>query len=302
MKILWLSALLSINVLNAQVDTSDWFPMQVGNYWEYAAQTITGWKYFSEEFVGDTLMPNGQQYFIYYMKYFNTTDYDYMYLREDSKHVYRYYPDSLLCSEREFKYLDFNLPDSTIWLNCSLMNNRARGIASTFIDYNYYTFLNKPNLAKQFEDVYVDSADTIWTPSDGSLPIVLNQGLGIVWHFKFNDGEYFLQGAIINGIRMGEITDVNDEKNQIPSNFKLSIYPNPFNSSTMFEIYLEQSGQYEFEIYNVLGEKITTVFNEYKLPGKYSIPFRADNLASGMYIALVRNNHQFIKEKLLLLK
>ena len=48
----------------AQVDTTDWFPMQTGNYWEYMAWDSPP-KYFSIKVIGDTLMPNGREYKIF---------------------------------------------------------------------------------------------------------------------------------------------------------------------------------------------------------------------------------------------
>jgi hypothetical protein len=37
-------------------------------------------------------------------------------------------------------------------------------------------------------------------------------------------------------------------------------------------------------IYNVLGQKVSTLVDENKLPGYYTVEFDANNLASGFYI------------------
>ncbi|MFZ2325047.1 MAG: T9SS type A sorting domain-containing protein [Ignavibacteriaceae bacterium] len=300
-----LISLFAVSYTAAQVDTTDWFPMQTGNYWEYMAWTIMGPKYFSIKVVGDTLMPNEKNYSIFYKKYFDTSSDFIWYFRKDSNAVLSYTGISSLFPSGEFKYLDFIKPDSTIWLiipiyNCC--NPNSRGISSTYNDNTYYDFLNKTNEAKQFEDVYVDSVNTIWTPSDGSFPIVLNRGLGIVWHFIFNDGSYYLQGALINGVKMGVITDINKEDNNIPISFSLQSYPNPFNSRTNFIINLPVSDYTELSLYNILGQKIATLIDEYKSAGNYNIQFNANHLSSGVYLAVLKQNKFTVKEKIILLK
>jgi len=292
-----------IEIVIAQADTTDWFPMQTGNYWEYMAWTGEGPKYFSIKVIGDTLMPNGKEYKIFSKKYFSPLSNFTWYLRKDSNKVYEFSGDSITCLNLEYLYLDFIIPDSSIWLNCTGWDaQNARGIISTFTDYTYYTFLQKPNAAKQFEDVRVDSADTVWSPTDGSLPIVINKGLGIVWHFIFNDGSYYLQGVIINGVQMGVITNVEKNKSTVPYNFSLKSYPNPFNNSTTFDINLPETDQTELSIYNILGQKIATLIDEQKSAGNFNIQFNANHLSSGVYFAVLRQNELYTKEKIILLK
>lgn len=289
----------TIKIVGAQVDTTDWFPMQTGNYWEYMAWTGEGPKYFSHKIVGDTIIL-GTQYRIIREEYFDPHYIDEQYFREDSNFVYKYIGDEINCIE--IKYLDFNTEDSTIWATCSPIFENARGIASTIWDYTYYTFLQKPNEAKQFEDVHIDSVDTIWTPTEASFPIVLNKGLGIVWHFRFNDGSYYLQGAIINGVEMGTLVDVEKVVNTIPNNLSLKSYPNPFNSSTTLQINLPETDQTELSVYNILGQKIATLINEQKTSGNYNIQFNANHLSSGVYFVLLKQNNLITKQKIILLK
>lgn len=290
---------------NAQIDTTDWFPMQTGNYWEYMALTGEGPKYFSTKVIGDTLMPNGKEYKVFYTKYFDTSFNFRLYYRKEIDSIYLYTGISSYIPLGEYKFLDFAVADSTIWLVYPVFiccNPNARGVSSTFIDYTYYNFLQKSNEAKHFEDVYVDSVDTLWTPNDGSFPIILNKGLGIVWHLIFNDGSYYLQGAIINGIQMGTIVDVENENNILPNNISLKSYPNPFNNSTTFKINLSAAGQTELSVYNILGQKIATLMDEQKSAGNYNIQFNANHLSSGVYFVLLKQNELITKEKIILLK
>jgi len=153
--------------ISAQIDTTDFFPMQTGNYWEYAAFTINGPEYISISVIGDTLMPNGNVYKAFAEKrFYNPNYYSYIwFFRKDSNKVYFAYPYAG-CTNQESIYLDFYSPDSTVWEVCGGgPSGNARGIARTFYDYTYYNFLQKPLETKLFYDVYIDSADTIWNPS-----------------------------------------------------------------------------------------------------------------------------------------
>ena len=70
----------------------------------------------------------------------------------------------------------------------------------------------------------------------------------------------------------------------IPKGFTLNNnYPNPFNSITNISYELERRGNVCLEVYNVLGRKITTLFNGPQRLGSYQIAFDGKDLASGMY-------------------
>jgi choice-of-anchor B domain-containing protein len=62
-------------------------------------------------------------------------------------------------------------------------------------------------------------------------------------------------------------------------------YPNPFNPSTTIEFVLGMDSFVNLDIFNMLGEKVTTLVNETMQQGFHSVNFKADNLPSGIYIA-----------------
>jgi len=132
------------------IDTTDFFPIQIGNYWEYAASSINGPVYFGTTVIGDTLKRNGKIYKILLEKYFNGYYLYTWYFRKDSNNIYRYTGgDSTQCGYGEHKYFDFDSKDSTTWSICTndTINNsigNARGIERTYYDYTYYRFFQKP--------------------------------------------------------------------------------------------------------------------------------------------------------------
>ena len=67
-------------------------------------------------------------------------------------------------------------------------------------------------------------------------------------------------------------------------------YPNPFNPHTEIVYRLAIPGPVRLSIYNILGQAVRTLVNEYQVPGRYQIPWDARNdmghaVGAGTYIA-----------------
>jgi len=96
--------------------------------------------------------------------------------------------------------------------------------------------------------------------------------------------------------------DTTDEHNQ-PEHFKLyQNYPNPFNPVTTIEYDITEADNIELNIYNLLGEKISTLINDYQSIGRYSIDFNGNGLPSGMYYYQISNGDITKVKKMVLIK
>ena len=74
------------------------------------------------------------------------------------------------------------------------------------------------------------------------------------------------------------------ENSQITSGFELSQnYPNPFNPVTQISYILPRDGHVRLEIYNILGQKVATLVDEYQQNGQKTINWEAKDLSSGIY-------------------
>ncbi|MDP4191181.1 MAG: S8 family serine peptidase [Bacteroidota bacterium] len=79
-------------------------------------------------------------------------------------------------------------------------------------------------------------------------------------------------------------TDVSDKKNNIPNSFVLEQnYPNPFNPTTKISYSIPAESFVRLELYNVLGVKISTLFEGSREKGQYSFTLDGSSLASGIY-------------------
>ncbi len=74
----------------------------------------------------------------------------------------------------------------------------------------------------------------------------------------------------------------------IPNQYELKQnYPNPFNPTTNIDYKLPVDGFVTMNVYNLLGELVTTLVNENKTAGVYSIEFNGNNLPSGIYFCML---------------
>jgi len=79
-------------------------------------------------------------------------------------------------------------------------------------------------------------------------------------------------------------------------------YPNPFNSQTKISFTIKQSGNYNLEIYNNLGQRIREVFNKRISAGVYETTFDASGLNSGVYFYRLTGNNISLTKKFVLIK
>jgi hypothetical protein len=79
-------------------------------------------------------------------------------------------------------------------------------------------------------------------------------------------------------------------------------YPNPFNAVTTIEYILPQPADVQLDIYNAVGQKITTLVNESQSRGSHRITWDGKNCATGMYIYQLKAGNVTDAKKMMLIK
>jgi hypothetical protein len=108
-----------------------------------------------------------------------------------------------------------------------------------------------------------------------------------------------LQAILVSQI----VTGIKDEINNTLTSFELfQNYPNPFNPSTKICWQSPIGSQQTLKIYDILGNGVATLVDQYKPAGKYEVEFDAASLPSGVYFYQLRAGEFVSTKKMILLK
>lgn len=89
----------------------------------------------------------------------------------------------------------------------------------------------------------------------------------------------------------------------LPTHFLLSQnYPNPFNPSTKINWQTPVGGHQSLKVYDVLGNEVATLVDEFKPAGNYEVLFESESLASGIYIYRLQTSGFTETKKMVLLR
>jgi hypothetical protein len=105
-----------------------------------------------------------------------------------------------------------------------------------------------------------------------------------------------------------EASSVGDYDPFVPGVFNLhQNYPNPFNPTTHIEFSLERAGNVKLEVYNVLGQKISTLIDEYFDAGTHGAEWDGTSdggleVSSGIYFYRLTSDEVSRTRKMVLMK
>lgn len=167
-----------------------------------------------------------------------------------------------------------------------------------FFSQNIYSQINQPhstNFNLEFS-VFMSScveAESEMTSIYGMLGNVFTNS-GSSQNFRFTNDVFF----------ENLLTDTEDVLNlSIPDRYELlQNYPNPFNPSTKIKYAIPEAGFVNLTVYNIIGQVVKEIVNEYIRAGYYEVTFNANNLSSGFYIYRITSGKFNTTKKMLLLK
>jgi len=97
--------------------------------------------------------------------------------------------------------------------------------------------------------------------------------------YNVNEYTYLLQGVVGN--------------NERPSKrkpFLFEIFPNPTKGKTTIFYSLQEDSYVSIKVYNILGQKFITLFNDYRRKGNYKHDLKINDLISGLFIICFKAN------------
>ncbi len=79
-------------------------------------------------------------------------------------------------------------------------------------------------------------------------------------------------------------------------------YPNPFNPTTNIKYSVTEPSMVKLAVYNLLGEEVSVLKNEYMTSGTFNAAFDAASLPSGIYICKLETSYAVSAIKMMLMK
>ncbi|MFZ2324039.1 MAG: phospholipase D-like domain-containing protein [Ignavibacteriaceae bacterium] len=189
----------------------------------------------------------------------------------------------------EFSYLQSNDIDVLL-----------KGSAITGLLHHKYAVIDGDN---SFADPIVVTGSHNWsssaeTSNNENTLIIHSKPIANLYLQEFTARYYEAGGT--DSIKI--ITSVENES-EIPTHFSLlQNYPNPFNPSTKIQFEVPHSQKVELIVFDILGRKVRELYNDIAPTGSVIVEFRADDLASGMYIYRLKTDNFSVSKKMILLK
>jgi len=165
--------------------------------------------------------------------------------------------------------------------------------------YNNYSYvdsvLKSDSLAKAFAGNTTSSAyySKMWELSKGFTTKL------------FKDASHKLTCLIYTAwMNAGSPVSVGDENIlQSPITFNLyQNYPNPFNPRTSIQYAISSRQFVSLKVYDVLGNEVITLVDEYKSAGSHEVDFDASGLSSGVYFYKLQSGSFVETKKMILLR
>lgn len=111
--------------------------------------------------------------------------------------------------------------------------------------------------------------------------------------------------VFVSGYFNGESVNSTDDQgiNLVPNRFELEQnFPNPFNPSTTIIWQSPVSSWQSLKVYDVLGNEVTKLVDEFRNAGSYAVNFNASQLASGIYFYKLQAGDFIQMKKMSLIK
>jgi hypothetical protein len=277
-----------------------YYPLKVGNKWIYnysfADWIMGGYSdIYYREVISDKIQPNGKKYFEVVEKYVYMDIADTVFERIDSLEgkIYRY-SENCPGSEQLIDDLMLDVDETTSAARFDYCNEHPPTVLAENTSYDKWGLTGQKN---NYFYISLVTAD---------YHLLTDIGLD---YFKLSDDNgdktFSLKGLIKNGIVFGDttLTDVDDAVSQLPSSYNLEQnYPNPFNPVTNIRWQSPVSSWQTIKVYDMLGNEIVTLVDEYTVAGNHEIKFDASGIPSGVYFYKLQTGSFTHTKKMILLK
>lgn len=286
--------LLSFPAQSQDTTLASFYPLHVGDYWEYEITQgyITTLR--TEKVLSDTIIAC-HIYYLVRVEDFRTGRVDSGYGRVTATGEIVTYDFNTAKEDTSIFRLNMQAGDSSFTEDSSAV--------VVFLGENWESVFGESRRVKKFE--VSDYPGVLFRTVYGFA-----QGLGLVYVLGPIDGaDERLRGAIISGVRYGVVsTIVRKGHESDPEAFELDQnHPNPFNNSTSIQYRLSKPDNVTLRVYNLQSQQIKLLIRGRQGAGKHRVLWdgtneRGDRVASGIYICELRVGSWRLQKKMLVIR
>ncbi len=166
--------------------------------------------------------------------------------------------------------------DSTFWMMLPTNGLPPYGEATAITVGESYTGQPALFMAVEHQIYYLEKDSVAWK-------IALEYPVGTEINVLYWDELMVGMSTGLKSYQWDAATAITTVSTRIPQEFALhQNYPNPFNPATTIAYRLPVSAQVELSVYNVRGQRIQTLVQEFQQAGRYAFTWQA-NVPSGIY-------------------
>ncbi len=147
-----------------------------------------------------------------------------------------------------------------------------------------------------------DPAKTVWTFGDGEADSTTTTPT----HIYGEAGTYevcFTVSDPLTGLEDTEcqtiVIEATDIETALGEKISFATYPNPFSSETNITFTLPQNSEIEIAIFDLIGNRIETIFDGEGAKGNHHLKWNANNTASGVYFVKLQTEYGTLTHKLI---
>ena len=272
------------------------YPIQPGNIWVYRNYFFPEGNPIILSIQDSTVTIDSLHYTV--IEYRTSNDTSFHLIRFDtlSNFAVSRLDDGYPALNHEYKYFKLNAIQGETWV----VPDPAVVTQNLFIEifdsinasiFNEWTYIEKYYI---HDSIFIYNYGEFWNPKFGLISNANDQGEPVD----------ILTGCVLDGVVYGDTSTVVGIQELHVEVFDYRLeqnYPNPFNPSTTIKYEIPSDNFVTLRIFDVLGNEVTTLVNEEKHGGSYTIKFNASNLASGIYFYQLKVNNHYIKSKKMIL-
>jgi hypothetical protein len=178
-------------------------------------------------------------------------------------------------------------------------------------------FVNMNESTGPYKDIYTQrinaDGELQWTahgvavctaPNHQTGPVLACDASGntvLAWDDLRKDQIYYnvyIQQVSNTGL-LGTITTGLDKVQPGANSQVIQNYPNPFSQKTVIQFAISNKQPVQLKVYDIVGNEVTTLVNEDKPAGKYTVNFDATNIPDGIYIVKLQSGKTITMRKMI---